>query len=102
MQRRGPGAISETDAELKELRSRLLELESENAKIPDLQEAALERDFFRVRVAALEDDLEGARAQARADAGEAAHLRRVLDDMKSSASWRVTAPLRRLKRRPRS
>jgi hypothetical protein len=50
----------------------------------------------------LEDDLEGARAQARADAGEAAHLRRVLDDMKSSASWRVTAPLRRLKRRPRS
>jgi hypothetical protein len=85
-------------AELATLRERLVDCEQRLAALPRYEEEARlavadreELDRLRDRVEALEREL--AEAQELRDRAE-----RVADEMKASLSWRLTAPLRRLKR----
>jgi hypothetical protein len=110
-ERRRAAVAAATERELAELRERLAEAEQALAGVPDLREAALEADRLRARLARREAELEEAFAGLRAarDARDLArrdteaaraerdHLRGALEAMKASASWRLTAPLRRLK-----
>jgi DNA repair exonuclease SbcCD ATPase subunit len=103
--------------ELAALRVQLRESEQRLARMPALErEAELanedrrQLDTLRTRVDVLEADLahvaaelEEAEAGLTAARGELSaateHASRVIDGMKSSLSWRITAPLRAIKRR---
>ena len=93
---------ADRSAELADLRARLLEAETMLAALPDLHEAlgetTVRRDALALAVAELE-----ALCQARADRiaaleAELAHNDATFAAMRRSASWRLTAPLRALKR----
>jgi hypothetical protein len=86
------------EAEVAALREQLRQSEQALARLPELEyEATLaaqdrqELDEARQRIEVLEADL------ARAHEG-LEHTSRVIDDMTSSISWRVTRPLRALRR----
>jgi len=90
--------VADFASELAVLRQRLAECEQRLAPLPAWQEEAQlaaadreELDRLRDRVEALEAEL--AEEQALRGRSE-----RVVDEMKASVSWRLTAPLRRLKR----
>ena len=83
------------DSEMAALRQRLIDCEQRLAALPAYEEearlAAAERDelaALRDRAEALEAELDAVRA--RSD--------KVIEEMKASLSWRLTAPLRSLKR----
>lgn len=86
-------------SELSALRQRLVDCEQRLAILPAWQEEARlaaadreELDRLRDRVEALEGQLtEAEELRVRSES--------VVDDMKASLSWRLTSPLRRLKRR---
>jgi SAM-dependent methyltransferase len=62
----------------------------------------LELEHLQSRVAALDAELAHVREENERVLGRAEHAERVLDDVWRSLSWRLTSPLRRLKRRVRS
>jgi SAM-dependent methyltransferase len=87
-----------TFSEVDDLRERLRAAESELARLPALErEAELaevdrqELDAHRTRLEVLEADLEEERAQK-------GRAERAIEQMTGSVSWRITRPLRRLKR----
>lgn len=93
-------SVSETPhAEVAALRERLIECEQRLAALPAYEEEARlaaadreELDRLRDRVDVLERELaEAEERRARAES--------VADEMKASVSWRLTAPLRRLRGR---
>jgi ubiquinone/menaquinone biosynthesis C-methylase UbiE len=71
-------------AERAEIRRQLLTSEQQLAELPDLRDAITVRDQTIRELSEEADQLDRAR--------------RVMDDMRSSLSWRITAPLRQLKR----
>jgi hypothetical protein len=88
-------------AELHALRQRVQDSESELSRMPalerEMQLAERDRqelDAERTRAEVLEADLTEARARAE-------HSERVLADVTGSLSWRLTSPLRAIKRRAR-
>jgi chromosome segregation ATPase len=100
-QRRRAAVAEATERELAELRARLAEAEQRLAAIADLEEARREIDRLREAVAHRDAQVQELLAPAENAIGlreERDHLRVVLEQMKASVSWRVTAPLRRLKR----
>jgi DNA repair exonuclease SbcCD ATPase subunit len=95
--------------ELSALRAQLRESEQQLARVPALErEAALaaedrrELDAARAQIEVLElgvEDLRAELAQAQAQLRQSEEAsQRVIDGMKSSFSWRITAPLRALAR----
>jgi chromosome condensin MukBEF ATPase and DNA-binding subunit MukB len=104
-ERRRAAVAEATERELHDLRARLAEAEQALAVTADLAEAELAIERLRALLAHRDAEAEPLRAELRAIAdernalrAERDHLRTVLEQMKSSASWRVTGPLRRLKR----
>ena len=114
-QRRAAVVSEATERELASLRAQLLTAETALAELPELREAAREAAQLRDRVALLERQLaevvaelelrtdaiadrDLARAERDALAVERDHLRGVVEGLTGSVSWRVTAPLRRLRR----
>jgi hypothetical protein len=100
-QRRRAAVAEATERELAELRARLAEAEQALAAIADVEEA--QREIDRLREAVAHRDAQVQELLALAENAirlrdERDHLRVVLEEMKASVSWRVTAPLRRLKR----
>jgi ubiquinone/menaquinone biosynthesis C-methylase UbiE len=81
-------SASQARGEARHLSRRVLELEQQAAATDELKRrlAAAEREFERWEAAGLE---------------ESRHYERIIEDMKSSVSWRITAPLRELKRMAR-
>jgi ubiquinone/menaquinone biosynthesis C-methylase UbiE len=77
-------AAESAAAERAEIRRQLLASEQQLAELPDLRDAIAVRDQTIQELTEEADQLDRAR--------------RVMDDMRSSLSWRITAPLRRLKR----
>jgi|tagenome__1003787_1003787.scaffolds.fasta_scaffold20909808_3 hypothetical protein len=114
--RRRAAAVSEaTERELAALRGQLLSAETALAEVPELREAAREAARLRDRVGLLARQLaevvaelearsaavaerDAARAERDGLRGERDHLREVVEGLTGSVSWRVTAPLRRLRR----
>lgn len=93
---------ADRSAELADLRARLLEAETGLAALPDLHEALREATTRRDALAQAVTELE-ALCQARADRivgleAELAHNDATFAAIRHSASWRITAPLRALKR----
>ncbi len=76
-------AAQSAAAERAEIRRQLLASEQQLAELPDLRDAIAERNETIRELTEEADQLDRAR--------------RVMDDMRSSLSWRITAPLRRLK-----
>jgi ubiquinone/menaquinone biosynthesis C-methylase UbiE len=76
-------AAESAAAERAEIRRQLLVSEQQLAAMPDLEDAIVVRDQTIRELTEEADQLDRAR--------------RVMDDMRSSLSWRITAPLRRLK-----
>jgi hypothetical protein len=93
-QRRRAAVAEATERELAELRARLAEAEQGLAAIADLDRL---REAVAHRDAQVQELLAPAENAIRLRE-ERDHLRVVLEQMKASVSWRVTAPLRRLKR----
>ena len=93
---------SEQD-EIARLRLELERSEREVARIPDLEQALqLARRRLTIAEAEQAREREAQAAQAGRDRealqAELDHLRSTLDELKRSPSWRVTRPLRALKR----
>ena len=114
-QRRAAAVSDATERELAALRAQLLSAETALAGLPELREAVREGARLRDRVGLLERQLaealaelearrtavvdrDLARAQRDALRVERDHLRGLVEDLKGWVSWRVTAPLRRLRR----
>jgi hypothetical protein len=103
--RQGPGDLA-TDAEVPpEVRLFYLALRQGSSEaspiepiLPELLDVAEERRSLRARVEAGERELETALASAKARESELLQHRAWLTQIQSSASWRLTAPLRRAKR----
>jgi hypothetical protein len=82
----------------------LTQLEEQSARLEEkLQAAQTQRAAGQAELTGMQAELTGVRAdlhvaRARADGliGEIAHLRRQIDALRRSTSWRVTAPMRRL------
>jgi chromosome segregation ATPase len=101
-QRLAAKAREEADAEKlrgRDAARRLLDAEEIVARSGSRIEA-LEAEFARVRVARDETDQEIEKLNEDVEklAVELARSRRVMDEMKDSVSWRISAPLRGLKR----
>lgn len=96
------GVLAGKSSSIAELRRRVIEADSQLAALTDdLSETRRRLDACDTRLREAQSQVEHERGRAQADARAASEARRDLDQVRTSRSWRLTAPLRGLARRMR-
>lgn len=96
------GVVAGNAASTAKLRRRQVEADSQlDALAADLSDARLRLDACETRLREAQSQAEHERGRAQADARAASEARRDLDQVRTSRSWRLTAPLRGLARKVR-